>query len=205
MVLTWPVDNGGFAYTRRTVLGTAGCAALSVTALSACGPFDDDDEQPKTADPLQPVLAAALSLAADYDRAALAQPGLSARLAPLAADHRAHAAELARLIGEPVPSAATSAPPTATSAPPTATTAPPTATSAPPTATSAPPTATTAPPTATSPPLTVADAATVAALRKAEQSAQKAAAAACRGAAAARAALLGSIAACRATHAEALR
>jgi hypothetical protein len=198
MVLTWPVDNGGFAYTRRTVLGTAGGAALSVTALSACGPFDDDDEQPKTADPLQPVLAAALSLAADYDRAALAQPGLSARLAPLAADHRAHAAELARLIGEPVPSAATSAPPTATSAPPTAT-------SAPPTATSAPPTATTAPPTATSPPLTAADAATVAALRKAEQSAQKAAAAACRGAAAARAALLGSIAACRATHAEALR
>ncbi|MDT5039520.1 MAG: hypothetical protein QOE51_505 [Actinoplanes sp.] len=177
MVLTWPVDNGGFAYTRRKVLGTAGGAVLSVTALSACGLFDDHDEQTKTADPLQPVLAAALSLAAAYDRAALAQPGLSARLAPLAADHRAHAAELARLIGEPVPSAATSAPPAATSAPLTTTSAP----------------------------LTAADAATIAALREAERSAQKAAAAACRGAAAARAALLGSIAACRATHAEALR
>jgi hypothetical protein len=184
MVLTWPVDNGGFAYTRRKVLGTAGGAVLSVTALSACGLFDDHDEQTKTADPLQPVLAAALSLAAAYDRAALAQPGLSARLAPLAADHRAHAAELARLIGEPVPSAATSAPPAATSAPLTTTSAPLTTTSA---------------------PLTAADAATIAALREAERSAQKAAAAACRGAAAARAALLGSIAACRATHAEALR
>jgi hypothetical protein len=42
-------------------------------------------------------------------------------------------------------------------------------------------------------------------LRKAERSAQRTAAAACRTAPAARASLVGSIAACRATHAEALR
>ena len=48
-------------------------------------------------------------------------------------------------------------------------------------------------------------AATVAALRKSEQAAQKSAVAACKQAPAARAALIGSIAACRATHAEALR
>ncbi|WP_307833797.1 hypothetical protein [Actinoplanes derwentensis] len=46
---------------------------------------------------------------------------------------------------------------------------------------------------------------TTATLRKAEQSAQKTAAAACKAAPRERAALVGSIAACRATHAEALR
>ncbi|WIM95402.1 hypothetical protein ACTOB_007504 [Actinoplanes oblitus] len=54
-------------------------------------------------------------------------------------------------------------------------------------------------------PSAAATADTVAALRKAELAAQKTAVAACKAAPAARAALLGSIAAARATHAEALR
>jgi hypothetical protein len=90
------------------------------------------------------------------------EPGLATRLTPLADDHRAHAAELARLIGTTLPSTVASAPAGAADD-------------------------------------------TVATLRAAEQAAQKSAVAACRAAPAERAALLGSIAASRATHAEALR
>jgi hypothetical protein len=144
--------------------GVAG-VTLSMTALAGCGLFDgDDDDRKKAADPLQPLLTEALTLAAAYDRAVVTQPGLGSRLTPLAADHRAHAAELAKTIGEAVPSVA----PVASAAP-------------------------------------AGDAAAVAALRKSEQAAQKTAAALCKTVPAARVALVGSIAACRATHAEALR
>lgn len=136
---------------------------MSVSALAGCGFLDDDPEPAPRPDALQPVLDEALKLAAAHDRAVLAEPGLEKRLTPLAADHRAHAAELAKVIGATLPS------PAASSAPPS-------------------------------------DAAkSVAALRKAEQAAQKTAAAACRAAPANRAALVGSIAAARAAHAEALR
>jgi len=94
----------------------------------------------------------------------VSQPGLGARLTPLADDHRAHAGELARLIGATPPPAGA---PSASAAP--------------------------------------GPAGTVADLRKAEQRALKTATAACRAAAADRVMLVGSIAACRATHAEALR
>ncbi|MEV4638474.1 hypothetical protein AB0J80_14090 [Actinoplanes sp. NPDC049548] len=142
---------------RRQLLGTA----VGVSALAGCGLLDDDPKPPPPPDALQPVLDEARQLAAAYDRAILAEPALQQRLAPLAEDHRAHAAELAKLIGAALPSAAASAPP--------------------------------------------AEAKSVAALRKAEQAAQKTAAAACRTAPSERAALVGSIAAARATHAEALR
>jgi hypothetical protein len=162
MVLTDPMGITGNGYTRRGVLGGTAGATLSMTTLAGCGLFDNGPAPDKAADPLQPVLAEALALAAAYDRAVVAQPGLGNRLTPLAADHRAHATELAKVIGEKLPPAASAAP--------------------------------------------ASDAAgTVAGLRKAEQAAQKTAAVACRQAAAARAALVGSIAACRATHAEALR
>jgi hypothetical protein len=144
---------------RRTVLG----AAAGVALLSGCGIFDDD-EQPQPADPLRPVLDEALTLAAAYDRAAAAQPGLARRLAPLAADHRAHAGELARITGTTLPSAPAAAASGAANAP-----------------------------------------GTVAELRKAEQAAQQTAVAACLAAPADRAPLVASIAASRATHAEALR
>ncbi|MDI6097577.1 hypothetical protein QLQ12_03050 [Actinoplanes sp. NEAU-A12] len=132
-------------------------------ALAGCGVFDREPEPAPQPDPLQPLLDESLALAAAYDRAIAAQPGLATRLTPLAEDHRAHATELARVIGTAVPSAAPSA----------------------------------------SAPASTAD--TVATLRKAEQAGQKTAVAVCQAAPAARAALAGSIAACRATHAEALR
>ncbi|MEU4426205.1 hypothetical protein AB0F81_36760 [Actinoplanes sp. NPDC024001] len=146
------------------MLATAG-ALTSAAALAGCGIFDDEPEPQPEPDPLQPLLDEALALAAAYDRAIAAQPDLSARLTPLAEDHRAHAAELAGLIGATLPSAV-AAPSASVSA---------------------------------------TDGDTPAELRKAEQAGQKNAVAACRTAPRERAALVGSIAACRATHAEALR
>ncbi|MCO8271862.1 hypothetical protein M1L60_14785 [Actinoplanes sp. TRM 88003] len=100
-------------HSRRRVLGTAGLNVLGLTVLgmSGCGLLDDEPEPPAAPDPLQPLLDEALALAASYDRAILSQPGLAARLTPLADDHRVHAAELARLIGAVVPSAGASSAP----------------------------------------------------------------------------------------------
>ena len=142
-------------------------ATLSSSALAGCGIFDSGPDRPSSPDPLQPVLDEAVALAAAYDRAAVGLPDLATRLTPLGADHRAHIAELSRVIGRAVPSASSEASAT--------------------------------PGTASDPKAALAE------LRKAEQSAQRTAAAACRTAPAARTALVGSIAACRATHAEALR
>lgn len=91
---------------RRHLIGVAAGGALSATALGGCGLFSDDPGPPPPPDALQPVLDEALALAAAYDRAVLAEPGLGKRLTPLAADHRTHAAELSRVIGKPVPSGA---------------------------------------------------------------------------------------------------
>ncbi|GAA0800841.1 hypothetical protein Sya03_08840 [Spirilliplanes yamanashiensis] len=136
-------------------------------ALGGCGLFDDDPAPPPPPDPLLPLRDAALALAGTYDRAVAAQPALQARLAPIAAAHRAHAAELDRILDPPAPAPSASA---AASAAPDAVGAP-----------------------------------TVAELRAAERQAHKDAAAACRAAPADRAALVGSVAAARACHAEALR
>jgi hypothetical protein len=166
MVLTERVGAVSDGFTRRVVLGGA-TGVTGAAVLAGCGLFGKDKEQQKAADQLQPVLNEALALAAAYDQAVVSQPGLSKRLTPLAADHRQHAAALAKAIGADLPSPGASASAGAASA---------------------------------------SDAAgTVAALRKAEQTAQKNAAAACRTTAADRAGLVGSIAACRAAHAEALR
>jgi len=151
---------------RRQLIRVAAGAALSATTLAGCGLLDDDPEPVPPPDALQPVLDEAVQLAAAYDRAMLAEPGLAKRLQPLADDHRAHAAELARVIGVTPPSGAPSA-------------------------------------SASAPSNDAAN--SVAALRKAELAALKTASAACRTAPAARAGLAGSIAAARATHAEALR
>jgi hypothetical protein len=163
MVLTVRVDIRDDGHSRRRLLGVTG-VTLGVATLAGCGLLGGPDPD-RAADALQPVLGEALTLASEYDRAVVAQPGLAGRLAPLAGDHRAHAAELARVIGVAVPSR---------------------------------------PPQGAAPGADGA-AALVKQLRTAELAAQKTAAAACRQAPAARAALVGSIAACRATHAEALR
>jgi hypothetical protein len=160
MVLTGAVRMSDSGHTRRRVLGTGGALAGLVT-LSGCGLFDDDPEPPKAPDALAPLLAEALALASAYDRLIRSDQTLSARLTPLSEAHRAHAAELAKVIGTTLPSSAA--------------------------------------------PSAAAGTDTVAGLRKAELAGQKSAATACKVAPAGRAALLGSIAAARATHAEALR
>jgi hypothetical protein len=159
MVLTVRVV---FTQSRRGFLGVA---AAGLASLAGCGIFDGGPDEPAKPDPLQPVLDEAVALAVAYDRAAAAQPGLAKRLTPLAADHRAHIAELSKVIGKAAPSASPA--PSAAAG---------------------------------------ADASeTLKAMRTAEQAAQKTAVSACRIAAADRAMLVGSIAACRATHAEALK
>jgi hypothetical protein len=156
MVLTGAVVIKGNGHTRRGLLA----AAAGATALAGCGVFDSGPDGPAVPDPLQPVLDEATALAAAYDRVAAVQPALARRLGPLAADHRAHAAELARVIGTAVPSA---------------------------------------------PALAASATATLQELRAALRAAQRTASTACRQAPTARAALVGSIAACRASHIEALR
>ncbi|MET0493472.1 MAG: hypothetical protein ABW000_10125 [Actinoplanes sp.] len=148
---------------RRRLIGAA-ATAWGASALAGCGLFDGDSGPPPPPDALQPVLDEALRLAAGYDRAVVAEPGLADRLTPLADDHRAHAAELAKVIGATLPSVAPSASAGSGEAE-----------------------------------------QSVKALRKAEQAAHKTAAAACRVAPGVRAGLVGSIAAARAAHAEALR
>ncbi len=171
MVLTGRVGNtdinSGTGRTRRRVLGAAAGAAFGA-AVGGCGLLDDDPQPAPPPDPAQPVLDGARELAAAYDRAIAAQPALAGRLTPIAEAHRAHAGELARIIGGSA--------------------------------------ATTAPSATATPSGSVGDpAGTVRALRTAEQKAQRVAATACRTAPANRAALIGSIAAARAAHAEALR
>jgi hypothetical protein len=151
-----------FTQSRRGFLGVA---ALGAASVAGCGIFDHGPDEPAKPDPLQPLLDEAVALAAAYDRAAAAQPGLAKRLTPLAADHRAHIAALSQVIGKAAPSVAPA--PGASAG---------------------------------------GDAvATLKAMRTAEQAAQKTAVTACRAAPADRVMLVGSIAACRATHAEALK
>jgi hypothetical protein len=165
MVFTVPVVFRGGHSRRRVLAGAAGAAA--VAAAGGCGLFDHDSA-PKPPDALQPLLAEALTLAAALDAAALAQPALARRLTPLAADHRAHVAALARVIGTPAPSAPAAGP--------------------------------------SSPGAPGGEQSTVLKqLRAQAQSAARNAATACGATSAERAALVGSIAACRSTHAEALR
>ncbi|MEV6851107.1 hypothetical protein [Actinoplanes sp. NPDC051411] len=159
MVFTGAVRMNHEGPTRRRVLGLT-AAGLGGAALSGCGLFGDDEKSSGGGDEaVQPLLTEAVALAGAYDKAA-AQPGLAARLKPLADDHRAHASALAKLIGRSVPAAA---------------------------------------------PAAVGSGDVLAGLRTAEQTAQRNAVTACKQATADRAALIGSIAACRATHAEALR
>ncbi|MFC3382243.1 hypothetical protein [Couchioplanes azureus] len=94
---------------RRQLLGAAAGAAVGVSGVAGCGLFDGDPEPAPQPDPLQPLLDEAVRLAASYDRTIAAEPGLRERLSPLAGDHRAHAAELAAVIGVTAPSVAPSA------------------------------------------------------------------------------------------------
>jgi hypothetical protein len=163
--------RGAGRHSRRRLLRAGVGGALVVTAapvLAGCDLLRREEPAAPPADPLTPLRDGALALAVRHERAALAQPALAARLTPIAAAHRAHAAELDRLIGAPSPSA-TGPDPGQSAAP------------------------------------AGGAKAVLAALRAAEREGHRAAAVLCREAPAARAALLGSIAAARASHREALR
>lgn len=140
---------------------------VAVTApAAACDPFDRDP-QPPPPDPLAPLVTGALELAAGYEAAVAAHPALADRLSPVAAAHRAHAAELARVTGRGTPGPTTAG---ATASPPAGDVT-----------------------------------ATLAALRAAEQRERETAARACADAPESRVALVGSVAAARASHLEVLR
>lgn len=112
MVLTCPVwiartpqhgDNTG--HTRRNILRTSALLALAGTTptLTGCDLFDRTPDPGPVPDPLAPLLAGTLELAAQYRAAAAAQPQLAGRLTPIAETHDAHARELARVIGATSP------------------------------------------------------------------------------------------------------
>ncbi|MEV4464611.1 hypothetical protein AB0J51_13380 [Micromonospora echinofusca] len=82
------------------LLALGGAAA----PLTGCGLLDRGDEPAPEPDPLTPLLDESLRLAAGHRDAAAAHPALAAMLTPIAEAHRAHAAELARLVGVPLPS-----------------------------------------------------------------------------------------------------
>ncbi|WP_204034512.1 hypothetical protein [Micromonospora qiuiae] len=86
------------------MLGVGALLALGGAAapLTGCGLFDSDE--PPTPDPLAPMIDEALRLAAGLRAAGVAHPDLADRLTPLAEAHEAHAAELARVTGTPLPS-----------------------------------------------------------------------------------------------------
>ncbi|MGC5017817.1 hypothetical protein [Micromonospora sp. DT47] len=133
--------------------------------LTGCDLFDGDEPAPPP-DPLEPLAGESRELAARHRAAIAADPGLADRLTPIADAHAAHADELWRVIGRPVPSG--SAAPTTGAA-------------------------------GTDPDSLLAG------LRDAEQRGRETAAKACAAAPGERAALLGSIAAARASHLEALK
>ena len=161
---------------RRSVLRATLIAAAAIPA-AGCDLLDRRPAPSPSADPLAPLISGALELADRYDAAGAAFPELADRLGPIAQAHRAHAAELARVTGAATP----------------------TATSTGPTAPGGTPGATGAPPGGGDPEETVA------ALRMAEQRGVEEAVRACLSAPEDRAALLGSIAAARASHLEVLR
>jgi hypothetical protein len=100
-----PADQG---YPRRTVLSAGAGAAVSAV-LAGCGLLDRKPAPPPGPDPLEPVRSQAQDLLDRYEAALAAEPSLAARLTPLRDAHRAHLAELTRVIGTPAPSARPSA------------------------------------------------------------------------------------------------
>ncbi|MEU7995112.1 hypothetical protein AB0B83_07200 [Micromonospora sp. NPDC049060] len=91
------------------LLALGGAAA----PLTGCGLLSRDDDPAPGPDPLTPLLDESLRLAAGHRDAAAAHPTLAGLLTPIAEAHRAHATELARLIGVPLPSASAAATPAA--------------------------------------------------------------------------------------------
>lgn len=161
-------------YPRRTVLRAALVGTVGTLVLTGC-----DRSAPaqvrKIADPLNPLYRDTAALLARYESIMTARPDLAARLTPLRDAHREHLRALAREIGPNLDSPSPASPsPAASAGGSVAAEAPADAGSA------------------------------LATLRDAEKAAAAAARAACLAGPSYRAALLGSIAAARASHVEAL-
>ena len=177
---------------RRTLIIAAGGLAASV--LTGCQSGDPPPQWHPAPDRLLPLLAATIALVERYDATIKAVPSLADRLTPLRDDHKAHVVALARELGldEQAPLAGVTIPPAPT-----------------PSVSGVPSTGPTSPRPANpsrsafTPPSDPAAALGV--LAGDEKSAQAAAETECLAAPSYRAALLGSIAACRASHREALQ
>ena len=152
---------------------------MAVLATAAAGTSGCDlfgePDPPPEPDPLEPLRAQTQALADQYSAAITAAPDLAERLTPLRDAHLSHVTELTKIIGTPPPSAPAS--PAAGSS-----------------GAGSPGQGSPADP-----------AAIIAALRTAEEAGQRDAVAACLAAPGPRAALVGSIAACRSTHLEVLK
>ncbi|RKN49272.1 hypothetical protein [Micromonospora endolithica] len=90
-----------------TLLALGGATAT----LTGCDPLGRGGQPAAAPDPLAPLVDEALALAAAHTDAAAAHPPLADRLTPIAEAHRAHAAELAGLIGAATPTPSASASP----------------------------------------------------------------------------------------------
>jgi len=181
------VDVSDLRVSRRALLGGA-TAVLGLLQLGGCR---TRTAQPRTPapDPLEPVLAAAVYLADRYQAAITALPELAAEFTPLMQAHSSHVVALRRELG----TAERQAPPSGR--PPLA-----------PGSASAPGSAQPggSPSSPGSVPLPEGRPAILADLRELERTGQQQAAAVCLTGPGYHAALLGSIAAARATHAEVL-
>jgi hypothetical protein len=180
---------------RRSALLAGG--GLAAAGLAGCDLSTSPSPWHPAPDVLLPLLANTIKLADRYDATLTALPSLTARLTPLRDDHRAHVVALARELGLDENDPLASVAPGATVEP-----------SASATGQHQDPTQNPSQgvPVASSIASAPADpAAAIAELIAAEKSAQPQAVSACLAAPSYRAALLGSIAACRASHLTALQ
>ncbi|HEY1486872.1 MAG TPA: hypothetical protein VGF84_12265 [Micromonosporaceae bacterium] len=167
--------HGGLS--RRSALAGVGIAALALAGCSSGAPVAKPSAATVSSDPLGPLYTETIGLISAYDRSIAANPALATLAQPLREEHRRHAIALASLMGIAAPQI--SAGPGAPGRPMPPTTAP-----SPVAAASAGPDT----------------AAARALLAGAETTAQANAVTACLSAPTSRAAVLASIAACRATH-----
>jgi hypothetical protein len=169
--------SGPGGLSRRSALAGVGIAALALAGCGAGAPVAKPSAATVSSDPLGPLYTETIGLISTYDRSIAANPALATLAQPLREEHRRHAIALAALMGIAAPQI--SAGPGAPGRPMPPTTAPsPTA-------------------AASAGPDTAADRALLAGV---ETTAQANAVSACLSAPTSRAAVLASIAACRATH-----
>ncbi|HEY2792759.1 MAG TPA: hypothetical protein VGJ28_10395 [Micromonosporaceae bacterium] len=166
--------------TRRVVLTGTGLGALALAGCSS-PPVAKATAATLTKDPLGPLYTETLALITKYDQSIATAPALAPLAAPLREEHRQHATALAALMDIAAPRVSAAPNAAGRAMPPV-----------------------TAPAPSAAPSSDPATAATRAQLAAAEATAQTNAVAACMRGPASRAAVLASIAACRASHVAAL-